>query len=83
VERNRSSNPATLSIFGFAIGSAVGGFIFRLLLIPTDLGGRTNTMLISEGDIGSYIVRALLFALFAGIAGAAVALTHNEVAKRS
>jgi hypothetical protein len=78
----RESRQATLNVFGFALGYAVAGFVVRLLLIPTDLGGRTNTLMISEGDIGSYVIRALLFAFFAGIAGAIVAVIHNEFAKR-
>ncbi len=83
MERKRDSRQATLSVFGFALGCALAGFILRLLLIPTGLVGRTSNVMILEGDIGGYIARALLFALFAGVAGAVIAFIHNEFAKRS
>ena len=80
MERKRDSR---LSVLGFAIGCALAGFILRLLLVPSGLVGRTSNIMILEGDFGGYIVRALLFALLAGIAGTIIALIHNEFAKRS
>jgi hypothetical protein len=82
MERNFEPRPATLNTFGFAIGSALAGFILRLLLIPSGLVGRSSTLMLAEGDIGGYLVRALIFALFAGIAGMIIAIVHNEFAKR-
>ena len=80
---NRELRFATINIFGFAAGCAVAGFILRLLLIPTGLvGGRSNVMIL-EGDVVGYIVRALAFAFFAGIAGSVIAFIHNEFVKRS
>lgn len=83
MEHKRESHQATLSVLGFAVGCALAGFILRLLLVPTGLVGRTSNFMILEGDVGGYVIRALVFALFAGIAGAVIAFIHNEFAKRS
>ena len=83
MERNREPQQAILNTFGFALGSALAGFILRLLLIPSGLEGRSSTLMLAQGDIGGYIVRALIFALFSGIAGMIIAIVHNEFAKRT
>jgi hypothetical protein len=57
--------------------------MLRLLLVPAGLVGRTANLMMFEGDFWWYIVRAFLFALFAGIAGAIIAAVHNEFLKRS
>jgi hypothetical protein len=38
--------------------------------------------MLGQGDIGTYLLRALLLALFSAFAGAIVAAVHNEFAKR-
>jgi hypothetical protein len=83
MNRNRESYPGTLSVLGFAVGCALAGFMLRLLLVPAGLVGRTANLMMFEGDFWWYIVRAFLFALFAGIAGAIIAAVHNEFLKRS
>jgi hypothetical protein len=83
MDRNRDSHPGTLNVFGFAVGCALAGFIVRIMLLPTGLAGRASALSIVEGDIGGYIVKALVFGLFVGIAGAIIAFIHNEFAKRS
>ena len=80
---NRESYPGTLNVLGFAVGCSLAGFLLRLLLVPAGVAGRTANFMIFEGDFGWYIVRALLFGLFAGIAGAIIAAIHNEFMKRS
>ncbi len=74
--------PAVLSVLGFALGAGCGGFILRLLMVPAGLIGPTTSLIVSEGSVGLYIARALLFAVIAAIAGAVVAFVHNEIAKR-
>ncbi len=83
MDRSRDSRPTTLNVFGFAFGCALAGFILRFLLIPVGLAGRTGNSMIIEGDLGGYLLRALILALFTGIAGAVIAFVHNEFAKRS
>jgi hypothetical protein len=83
MNRNRELYPGTLSVLGFAVGCALAGFMLRLLLVPAGLVGRTANLMMFEGDFWWYIVRAFLFALFAGIAGAIIAAVHNEFLKRS
>jgi hypothetical protein len=83
MERNPKTQQATLNTFGFALGCALAGFILRLLIIPSGLEGRSSTLMLAEGDFGGYVVRALVFALFSGIAGMVIALVHNEFAKRT
>jgi hypothetical protein len=75
-----TSQHATLNVLGFAVGSGLAGFILRLLIVPTGLGGRSS--IAAEGDIGGYVMRALVLAVFSGIAGAIIAAVHNEFAKR-
>ena len=82
MERQRETQQATLNTFGFAIGSGLAGFILRLLVIPIGLEGRSSTLMLAQGDIGGYLVRALVFALFSGIGGMIIAMVHNEFAKR-
>lgn len=83
MQRNRESYPGTLNVLGFAVGCALAGFMLRLLLVPAGLVGRAGNLMIFEGDFGWFILRAILFALFAGVAGAIIAAIHNEFVKRS
>jgi hypothetical protein len=82
MQRNRESYPGTLSVLGFSVGCALAGFMLRLLLVPAGLVGRAAHFMLFEGDFVWYIIRAALFALFAGIAGAVIAAVHNEFVKR-
>jgi len=71
-----------LNVLGFAVGSGVAGFVLRLVLVPAGLVGRSSSLMLGQGDIGTYLLRALLLALFSAFAGAIVAAVHNEFAKR-
>ncbi|MBV8163322.1 MAG: hypothetical protein JOZ91_03550 [Candidatus Eremiobacteraeota bacterium] len=75
-------SPLTLNVLGFAIGSGVAGFALRLVLVPAGLVGRSSSFVLGQGDIGAYVLRALLLALFSAFAGAIIAAVHNEFAKR-
>ena len=75
-----TSQHTTLNVLGFAIGSGLAGFVLRLLVVPAGLVGRAS--MAAEGDIGAYVTRAFVLAVFSGIAGASIAAAHNEFAKR-
>jgi len=59
------------------------GFYFGYCSYRRALSEELVILMIFEGDFGWFIIRAMLFALFAGIAGAIVAAIHNEFVKRS
>jgi len=74
---------ATLAVTEFAVGCAFAGVAFRLLLMPAGLLDRMSALILAEGGLGWYFGSALLFGLFAGIAGTLIAIVYNKIAWRS
>jgi len=73
----------TLAVAEFAVGCAFAAVAFRLLLMPAGLLDRTSALILAEGGLGWYFGSALLFGLFAGIAGTLIAIVYNKIAWRT